>query len=235
MKFDTILEYQRVDLELIALETEATSSKELASLLSAKKTLETATNTVGKLSAEAGEIVANHAKIQSKIEDLKTKLDEFTGLLEDLDDVKEAEYYLKEVDGIISEIIALEKEASKEMNRIDGVTNDYKKTWDAGIKASEGFKQAKAVYDKFMAELQPKANEIKARLGALQKEIPEELLAKYKALRDPKKMPVFVEYDASRKICGRCRMEMPNDVIEKLRQSGDYAECPNCRRINYIP
>lgn len=235
MKFDTILEYQRVDLELIALETEATSSKELASLLSAKKTLETATNTVGKLSAEAGEIVANHAKIQSKIEDLKTKLDEFTGLLEDLDDVKEAEYYLKEVDGIISEIIALEKEASKEMNRIDGVTNDYKKTWDAGIKASEGFKQAKAVYDKFMAELQPKANEIKARLGALQKEIPEELLAKYKALRDPKKMPVFVEYDASKKICGRCRMEMPNDVIEKLRQSGDYAECPNCRRINYIP
>lgn len=235
MKFDTILEYQRVDLELIALETEATSSKELASLLSAKKTLETATNTVGKLSAEAGEIVANHAKIQSKIEDLKIKLDEFTGLLEDLDDVKEAEYYLKEVDGIISEIIALEKEASKEMNRIDGVTNDYKKTWDAGIKASEGFKQAKAVYDKFMAELQPKANEIKARLGALQKEIPEELLAKYKALRDPKKMPVFVEYDASKKICGRCRMEMPNDVIEKLRQSGDYAECPNCRRINYIP
>ena len=235
MKFDTILEYQRVDLELIALETEATSSKELASLLSAKKTLETATNTVGKLSAEAGEIVANHAKIQSKIEDLKTKLDEFTGLLEDLDDVKEAEYYLKEVDGIISEIIALEKEASKEMNRIDGVTNDYKKTWDAGIKASEGFKQAKTVYDKFMAELQPKANEIKARLGALQKEIPEELLAKYKALRDPKKMPVFVEYDASKKICGRCRMEMPNDVIEKLRQSGDYAECPNCRRINYIP
>jgi predicted nucleic acid-binding Zn-ribbon protein len=235
MKFDTILEYQRVDLELIALETEATSSKELASLLAAKKTLDTATNTVGKLSAEAGEIIANHGKIQSKIDDLKTKLDEYTGLLEDLDDVKEAEYYLKEVDGIISEIIALEKEASKEMNRIDGVTDDYKKTWDAGTKASEGFKQAKAVYDKFMADLQPKANEIKAKLDALQKEIPQELIAKYKALRDPKKMPVFVEYDASKKICGRCRMEMPNDVIEKLRQSGDYAECPNCRRINYLP
>ncbi len=235
MKFDTILEYQRVDLELIALETEATSSKERAALLTAKKNLDTATSTVGKLSAEAGEIIANYGKIQDKMNDLKTNLDEFTGLLEDLDDVSEAEYYLKEVDAIVSEIIALDKEANKEMNRIDGVNNDYKKTWEAGTKASEVFRQAKAVYDKFMAELQPKANEIKAKLDALQKEIPEDLLSRYKALRDPKKMPVFVEYDASKKICGRCRMEMPNDVIEKLRQSGDYAECPNCRRINYLP
>ena len=235
MKFDTILEYQRVDLELIALETEATSSKERAALLAAKKNLDTATSTVGKLSAEAGEIIANYGKIQDKMNDLKTKLDEFTGLLEDLDDVKEAEYYLKEVDAIVSEIIALEKEANKEMNRIDGVNNDYKKTWEAGTKASEVFRQAKAVYDKFMAELQPKANEIKAKLDALVKEIPEDLMDRYKALRDPKKMPVFVEYDASKKICGRCRMEMPNDVIEKLRQSGDYAECPNCRRINFLP
>ena len=235
MKFDTILEYQRVDLELIALETEATSSKERAALLTAKKNLDTATSTVGKLSAEAGEIIANYAKIQDKMNDLKAKLDEFTGLLEDLDDVSEAEYYLKEVDAIVSEIIALDKEANKEMNRIDGVNNDYKKTWEAGTKASEVFRQAKAVYDKFMAELQPKANEIKAKLDALQKEIPEDLLSRYKALRDPKKMPVFVEYDASKKICGRCRMEMPNDVIEKLRQGGDYAECPNCRRINFLP
>ena len=235
MKFDTILEYQRVDLELIALETEATSSKERAALLTAKKNLDTATSTVGKLSAEAGEIIANYGKIQDKMNDLKTKLDEFTGLLEDLDDVKEAEYYLKEVDAIVSEIIALEKEANKEMNRIDGVNNDYKKTWEAGTKASEVFRQAKAVYDKFMADLQPKANEIKAKLDALVKEIPEDLMDRYKALRDPKKMPVFVEYDASKKICGRCRMEMPNDVIEKLRQSGDYAECPNCRRINFLP
>ena len=32
MKFDSILEYQRVDLELIALENEENSSKELAGL-----------------------------------------------------------------------------------------------------------------------------------------------------------------------------------------------------------
>ena len=235
MKFDTILEYQRVDQELIALETEATSSKERANLLGAKKNLDTATATVGKLSAEAGELIANFAKLQDKINALKTKLDEFDGIIEGVEDASEADYYLKQIEAIASDIIALEKEASKESNRIDGINNDYKKTWEAGTKASEVFKQAKTAYDKFMAELQPKANAVKTQLDALQKEIPEELFNRYKALRDPKRMPVFVEYDASKKICGRCRMEMSNDIVEKLRQSGDFAECPNCRRINYSP
>ena len=235
MKFDTILEYQRVDQELIALETEATSSKELVALLGAKKNLDTATATVGKLQNEAGEIIANHAKLQDKINALKTKLDEFDGIIEGVEDVNEADYYLKQIEQIASEIVALEKEANKEMSRVDSVSGEYKKNWEAGTKASEAFKQAKLVYDKFMADLTPKANEVKAKLDELRKAIPDELFNRYKALRDPKKMPVFVEYDASKKICGRCRMEMSNDIVEKLRQSGDYAECPNCRRINYIP
>ena len=113
MKFDTILEYQRVDQELIALETEATSSKELVALLGAKKNLDTATATVGKLQNEAGEIIANHAKLQDKINALKTKLDEFDGIIEGVEDVNEADYYLKQIEQIASEIVALEKEANR--------------------------------------------------------------------------------------------------------------------------
>jgi predicted nucleic acid-binding Zn-ribbon protein len=235
MKFDAILEYQRVDQELINLENEATSSKELATLYSAKKTLDTATGTIGKLSAEAGEIIANQAKIQEKITALKAKLDEFDGIVEGIEAVSEADYYLKQIDAIISEIISLEKESSKEMNHIDGVTNEYKKTWEAGMKASEGYKQAKLAYDKYMASMQPKALEIKAKLNELRKEVPDPVFNAYKTLRDGKKLPAFVEYDAEKKVCGRCRMDVPNDTAGKLRQSGDYAECPNCRRILYMP
>ena len=143
MKFDAILEYQRVDQELINLENEATSSKEIAALYSAKKTLDTATGTIGKLSQEASEILANQAKIQEKITALKAKLDEFDGIVDGIEAVSEADYYLKQIDAIVSEIVALEKESSKDMSRVDGITNEYKKTWEAGIKASDGYKQAK--------------------------------------------------------------------------------------------
>ena len=33
---------------------------------------------------------------------------------------------------------------------------------------------------------------------------------------------------------GRCFMDVPNDTKSKLRNVGDYAECPNCRRILYV-
>jgi len=29
-------------------------------------------------------------------------------------------------------------------------------------------------------------------------------------------------------------MDLPNDTKSKLRNVGDYAECPNCRRILYV-
>lgn len=234
MKFDSILEYQRVDLELIALENEATSSKELAGLYSAKKNLDNATATIGKLSSEAGELIANHQKIQDKLSALKAKLDEFDGIIEGVEDLSEADYYLKQIEALASEIASLEKEASKDMGRIDGVNNEYKKTWEAGIKASEGYKQAKIAYEQYMASMQPKVLEIKAKLDTLRKDVPDELFNYYKSHRDPKKMPVFVEYDATKNICGRCRMEVPGDTAGKLR-AGEGAECPNCRRILYMP
>lgn len=234
MKINSILEYQKVDQELINLESEATSSKEIATLYSAKKNLDNATNTIGKLSSEAADLIASYQKTVDKLTALKAKLDEFDGIIEGVEDLGEADYYLKQIDALASEILALEKEASKDMNRIDGVNNEYKKTWEAGIKASEGYKQAKIAYEQYMASMQPKVLEIKAKLDTLRKDVPDELFNQYKALRDPKKMPVFVEYDANKNICGRCRMEVPNDTAGKLR-AGERVECPNCRRILYMP
>ncbi len=235
MKFDSILEYQRVDQELIALESEATSSKELAGLYNAKKNLDTATSTIGKLGAEAGELIANYAKINDRLSALKAKLDEFDGIIEGVEDLGEADYYLKQIEALASEIASLEKESMKDMSRIDGVNNEYKKTWEAGIKASEGYKQAKLAYDKYMASMQPKVLEIKSKLDKIRKDIPDQIFNAYKTLRDAKKMPAFVPYDAEKKVCGRCRMDVPNDTAEKLRSSGAISECPNCRRILYMP
>lgn len=56
----------------------------------------------------------------------------------------------------------------------------------------------------------------------------------YLALRTAKKMPAFVAYDKTKGVCGRCFMDLPNDTKSKLRNVGDYAECPNCRRILYV-
>lgn len=235
MKFDKILQYQKVDQELLALEAEVTKSDVRQKFVLAKSKLDNATNTISKLKAEANELLGGYGAMKEKIDALKSELDEFDGILEDVQDVGEAEHYLKLVNAIAEKISALEKEANSAASRIDQVNDNYKKTWEQGVKASESFNVAKAEYNAFVGERQPRVAQIKTQLDALKKDIPAPLMNVYQSLRATKKMPAFVEFDPSSKMCGRCYMEVPNDVCSKLRNPGDYAECPNCRRVLYVP
>lgn len=235
MKFDKrILDYQRIDQDLIALENAVTKSKERQALVSAKAKLDEATGQISKLSGDANEIFAQCAELTENLKALKAKLAEFDGIVDGIEDVSEAEYYLKQIDGIIADMTALEKEIAKNAQRSEVVNQEFAKTWSAGTRASEVLKQATKEYNDFVAKFQPEVQKIQKELAELKKEIPEEFLKLYINLRNMKKQPAFVEYDKDNAICGRCRMDVASDTREKLRESGDWAECPNCRRILYI-
>lgn len=235
MKLDKILEYQKVDQELMALESEVAKSEQRQKLATAIAKRNTATETVVKLRQEASDLLASYSSIREKIEALKEELDDFDGIIEDVQDATEAEYYIKNVSAIADKISALEKEASGASSKIDQINDNYKKTWDLGVKANDAYKSAKAEYDLLMKDLQPKVVEIQKKLAELKGEISPKMMEAYLALRNAKKMPAVVEYDKNAAICGRCRMEVPNDTKAKLRNAGDFAECPNCRRILYVP
>lgn len=235
MNFDKILEYQKYDQELISLENEVAKSDERQKFVSAKARLESASDTIGKLKNEASELLSGYTSMKDKIEALKSELDEFDGILEDVQDATEADHYLKLVAGIADKINALEKEANAAASKIDQVNDGYKKTWEAGVKATEAYKSAKAEYDAHVKQFQPRVLEIKAKLNALKGDIPENIMNAYLSLRAAKKMPAFVAYNRETGVCGRCFMDVPNDTKSKLRNEGDFAECPNCRRILFVP
>lgn len=235
MKFDKILEYQKIDQELLALEAEVAKSDERKKLVNAKLTLEKATETINKLTQDANDILNGYVAMKTKIDEYQTELDGFDGILEEVQDPTEADYYLKTVASIVDKIGELEKEAASYASRIDGVNEKFKDTWTQGVKASDALKAAKRDYDAFVRELQPKVVAIKTKLEAIKGDIPENLMKAYEALRAAKKMPAFVPYDVKSGNCGRCFMELANDTKSKLRNPGDYAECPNCRRILFVP
>lgn len=235
MKFDKILEYQKIDQELMSLESEVAKSEERQKLVSAKTRLESATDTIGKLKSEASELLSGYTSMKEKIDALKSELDGFDGILEDVQDPQEADHYLKMVASIADKINALEKEANFASSKIDQVNDAYKKTWDVGVKATEAYKSAKVEYDTLVKKYQPRVIEIKSQLEALKAEIPQNVMNAYIALRNAKKMPAFVAYNRDKGVCGRCFMDVPNDTKSKLRNEGDYAECPNCRRILFVP
>ena len=114
MKFDTVLEYQKIDHDLLEIESEVAKSKERAAFIGAKSKLEAATAAVGKLSHEAGELLQGYAKLSARADALKARLDEFDGMLDDMQDVSEADYYLKQIAAISDEIASLEKDAARD-------------------------------------------------------------------------------------------------------------------------
>ena len=77
MKFDKILEYQKIDQELMSLESEVAKSEERQKLAVAKSRLEGATEMIGKLKAEASDLLAGYGAMKDKIDALKDELDEF--------------------------------------------------------------------------------------------------------------------------------------------------------------
>lgn len=235
MKFDTILEYQNIDRELLGIENDVAKSKERAVFVNAKAKLEAATAAVGKLSHEAAELLAGYNKLSARAEELKAKLDEFDGILEGVEDVNEADYYIRQISSIADAISALEKDAARDAERIDAIGAEYKMTWEAGKKASDAYKDATAAYNAFAGKVQPRVTELKAKLKALEDKVPTEFMTAYKSLRAAKKTPAFVPYKPESGTCGRCFMEVSGATRGKLKNPGDYAECPNCRRILYIP
>ncbi len=235
MKFDTILEYQKIDQELLALEIEVSKSEERKKVAYAKSMLDSATDTINKLSQEANDLLQSYTVMKDKINELTQQLDEFDGILDDVQDATEADYYLKTVASIADKIAELEKEANAQSAKIDKVNANYKTTWAQGVKASDALRNAKKEYDAFVRDRQPKVVEISQKLKALKQDIPENMMNIYNTFRQDKKLPAFVAYDVKNGSCGRCFTDLPNDTRSKLRNPGDYAECPNCRRILFVP
>ena len=236
MNFEKILEYQKIDQEILALENEVNKSKERANLAQAKNNIAKSTEIINNLKNEAASLLASYNSVQEKIDKLKAELDEYEGVLDGVQDVAETDYYIKKVSAISDGISALEREVALGSKRIDDINDKYKKTWDQGVKDTAIFKTAKAEYDKLVEDYRPQVVEKVNARDALKGDIPEKMLDVYNSLRNAKKMPAFVPYDGkSSGCCPRCGMEVANDTLAKLKNPGDYAECPNCRRILFIP
>lgn len=235
MKFDKILQYQKIEQDANALKAEMAKSDAWQKYQDTQSKLDGATASIGKLTAEANELLKSYERMKSKIDAIKSELADFDGILEGVQDVTEAEYYLKLISAISDKLVALEKEANGVGNKIEQINDAYSRTWEQGVKASQAYKAARAEYNAFATNYKAQFDEMQKQLNALVKDIPEDIMSEYNRLKKSQKLPVYVEFDSVNKVCGRCRTEVSNDVCAKLKAPGDYAECPNCRRILYVP
>ena len=237
MKFDKILEYQRLDQEIASLDNLVASSDVARARREKKARIGDLETQIGKLTEEANSLMSSFNATQSRIEALKADLDEYDGIEDDIQDIAEADYLLKKVTAIANEIAALESEIAKLSKRLDEINAKYQATWAQGMKEAAEFKPILKAYNEYKAQIDPQKALLIQKRDALVAEIDPSLLTKYNNFKSGKnnRMPFIVPYDRSTTSCPRCFMTIENATLAQLNAPGDSAECPNCRRILFIP
>lgn len=232
MELKNILEYQKIDGELYALEGKLAKSENKKKCIALSNTAKDAQQKSAKLEEKASEVLKEFEEAKKvlaqnlKLSDALSKKDVEGMNKEELD------HDLNFKDKLFSNLSLLDKKITKIAENINGILAEYNKTVKAYNDAKEKYKTCKEAYDKEFAEIDPKIKEIEKKLQTLAKSVEPAIMQKYMNIRKDKIFPVFVPL-INGTSCGHCRMEISASAKAKLNREG-VLPCEHCRCVLYV-
>ena len=234
MKFDKILEYQKVDMEMTAIEQSFFKNDVYKNFTNNQNKLKAAAAKMEKITQEAWELSQSASKYKEKTENISKQLDELLSVVDEIEDLAEAEHYIKLINTLSDSLAALEKDAEKDKAQGAKINAEWNEILKIGQDLTKTVKQIKPEYDKIYEEVRKQREEVEARLKAIAKDVENEFIEKYIALKKDRKTRAFVKFDPEVRMCCGYNMELSGDTLAKLKKQGDWTECPNCGRILFI-
>lgn len=234
MKFDKILEYQKVDMEMTAIEQSFFKNDVYKNFTNNQNKLKAAAAKMEKITQEAWELSQSASKYKEKTENISKQLDELLSVVDEIEDLAEVEHYIKLINTLSDSLAALEKDAEKDKAQGAKINAEWNEILKIGQDLTKTVKQIKPEYDKIYEEVRKQREEVEARLKAIAKDVENEFIEKYIALKKDRKTRAFVKFDPEVRMCCGCNMELSGDTLAKLKKQGDWTECPNCGRILFI-
>lgn len=234
MDINNLLEYQKIDLELIKLEKELRESDAAKEFAYFKNKKSESVENISKLEKETDDLYKQFNKLEQTFLEQKklvSNMQNYLKEIEDIEDINEIDYYLKNISRYFETIQNIDREIAKIRDRITEIKSNYTSESTQVVQCNAKLRKAMEGFEIKKNEVTSKALPIQKQLSAIKIE-PETLAAYYKKLRDKKRIPMIVEY--SEPNCTACGMEIKREVEGKLLKSGDIAECPNCGRLVYL-
>lgn len=231
MKLDKIIEYQEIDKNLFRLQRNFRKLEEIKKIKQIEEEINQKKKEYQSLINEMKEAFANFEKCTKKIDEAN-ELEKRTNV--DLDGIKTAEeldIYEKNLNKYEDFVLAMDKEINKITKKMNIIKENVISLKENMYNLKKEQYKLNLIISKKKEEIVEKGNPYNEKLKELKKDIDPKLLELYNKVRQQKKMPVFVPYMDGN--CFACGMKISFEVEELLKNPGDYAECPNCRRIVY--
>lgn len=232
MDLKKILDYQKIDGEYLKVEKKLRDSEEAKNMALWQKSIKTTGDELVKLNRRTEECFQIFEKNALKYTELKKQIDESLELVAGVEDITEITYYQKNLEKMLAEVTAAEKDAATINAELEEIKKHAESEFKKYNKSIKEYKVSKEAFMALKESLQKEASECLKQLRDLSKEIEPKVMQSYKRVREErKKFPVLVPLND--KNCGGCGMEISGNLEEKFSGGTELAECPSCGRIIY--
>lgn len=225
-----MLEYQKLDIELNKLKKSNLNSSDREQLNKLKNFIVESHNKGFQLEEDAKDLLDDYNALKKQY---NVNCDKVQKLIEtDINNISidQVDSFLSQINSLSSELFLLERNINIIMTKIKNSLKDFDTTKKNIIKAKEKYNECKDKCEKQVEAITPKIKEIEEKMSSLEKDIPQEIFAKYKTIRSDKIFPVYVALDNGH--CSGCRVEIPTSKVNKIKAEGSIV-CEQCHRIIY--
>ena len=145
---------------------------------------------------------------------------------------KEYQAMLKEIETAETSLGELESQIIILMEEMDELSVQVKQDQETLKQAEKNYLDDEKIIEEKLSSVDAESDEWNRKRSALQKNIPEDLLALYEKIRKRNQgvgvIPVW------KAVCSGCHMNIPPQLYNELQRSSDLLSCPSCHRIMYF-
>ncbi len=225
-----LLEYQEIDKQLIAIESEMSKSEVAVKYLSAVKFLKTVNDSLEQINEKAEKLLNKYNSILENVENYKKQIESYNKTAEKSSSEDELLALKKKFDETYSQIASLESELSKCKKEMEELNKEFVILYNKRKQMKEQYEENKPLYEKLKEEKKDDIEKLKQNLDKIRASISADIMKKYDNRRKDKKFPILLKVEKNDKMhyCPLCRTVFAISTVNNLL-TGEIKECENER------
>ncbi|MFQ6752084.1 MAG: hypothetical protein ACLRFL_00770 [Clostridia bacterium] len=225
----TILEIQKLDRQIRMLKREVDKCPASVDFNNYKKFLQEGRTRFENLERQAAEMIKNYEKSLNKLSKCRgdsdiLKMRNVSGI-----NLENAGALISDINSMVGTLSEENRHMEEMVRRAEEIV---RKTAELSNKLTEAKARANAIKTKIeekKQEVAPKIVEIENKIKGLEPKVVDiEKYAKYKEMKEKGIFPVYVNIEDN--FCGGCKVELPLNFLEKLKDK-KMLPCEHCGRI----
>ncbi len=228
----TLIGYQAMDKNLLNIEKELAATEEKKKYAQARKFLKNAQVTLDGYENKAVALSGELSRLEAQYNEIASELKEFSEI--DFSEMEENEgeaaYLKKNAQSLADKLRVIKRDLASVKERMDAATKDYRELKKKTLAMQKQFREYKEKYAVVAQGKEAEIQSVRSQLAAMEKDIPADVLERYKNRRKEGLWPVLCPLKGDR--CGVCSMDLPRAAISLLNEKG-VIECENCHRLIY--